>query len=114
MNIFVANLEKTVTAHDLRLTFSGYGTVINAIVMKDTASGQPLGHAHVYLVPEQSAREAIEELNQAPLKGRPILMRECIYRAKRDRRSRRAAELEAERRRMRDRRRMGSPLDARP
>ena len=103
MNIFVSNLDRSVTAHDLQRAFAGYGTVINAIVMKDTATGSPLGHAHVYLVPEQSAKEAIAELQLAPLRGRPIKVRECVYRAKRDRREGRGA-VSAERRQT-DRRR---------
>lgn len=91
MNIFVSNLDRSVTAHDLQRAFAGYGTVINAIVMRDTTTGKPLGHAHVYLVPDQSAQEAMAELNLAPLRGRPIKVRECVYRAKRDRRVQRAA-----------------------
>jgi len=103
MNIFVSNLDRSVTAHDLQRAFNGYGTVINAIIMRDTETGKPLGHAHVYLVPEQSAQEAIAELNFAPLRGRPIKVRECVYRAKRDRRiSRGPVALE---RRQNDRRR---------
>lgn len=86
MNIFVSNLDRSVTAHDLQRAFAGYGTVINAIVMRDTTTGKPLGHAHVYLVPDQSAQEAMVELHLAPLRGRPIQVRECVYRAKRDRR----------------------------
>ncbi len=104
MNIFVSNLHKTVTSKDLQAAFSGYGTVINAIVMKDTASGQPLGHGHVYLVPENSAREAIAELHLAPLRGRPIKVRECVYRVKRDRRIQQSA-VTIERRRALERRR---------
>lgn len=91
MNIFVSNLDRSVTAHDLQRAFAGYGTVINAIVMRDTTTGKPLGHAHVYLVPDQSAQEAMAELHLAPLRGRPIKVRECVYRAKRDRRVYRTA-----------------------
>lgn len=108
MNIFVSNLERSVTPTDLQRTFSGYGTIIDVKVMKDKESGTPL-HGHVYLVPERAAREAMEELNWAPLRGRPIKVRECIYRAKRDRRERQASNVEVERRRAPDRRR-----DARP
>lgn len=104
MNIFVSNLHQAVTSKDLQLAFSGYGTIINAIVMKDNESGRPLGHGHVYLVPEQSAREAIAELHLAPLRGRPIKLRECVYRMKRDRRGRPGA-VAVERRRADDRRR---------
>ncbi|BAU50268.1 RNA-binding protein [Sulfurifustis variabilis] len=107
MNIFVSNLDRTITSGDLRRTFSGYGTVINAIVMHDTATGKPLGHAHVYLVPENAAREAIAELQFAPLRGRPIKVRECVYRARSDRRMRQSEGIKVERRRASDRRRQG-------
>lgn len=103
MNIFVSNLDRSVTAHDLQRAFSGYGTIINAIIMRDTTTGKPLGHAHIYLVPDQSAQEAIAELHLAPLRGRPITLRECVYRAKRDRRAGRGAV--ASERRQNDRRR---------
>lgn len=110
MNIFVSNLDRMVTASDLQRAFAGYGTVINAIVMKDTLTGLPLGHGHVYLVPEQSAREAIDELHLAPLRGRPIRVRACVERARRDRRAQRQPANGAERRRAMDRRRYGGGM----
>jgi RNA recognition motif-containing protein len=103
MNIFVTNLDRSVTPHDLRRAFSGYGTIIDVKVSKDRETGKPI-HGHVYLVPERAAREAVEELHLAPLRGRPIKVRECVYRAKRDRRGRALANIKVERRRA-DRRR---------
>jgi RNA recognition motif-containing protein len=105
MNIFVANLDHAVTSRDLRRAFAGYGTIIDVRVPTDTQTGQSLGHGHVYLVPERAAREALEELNLAPLRGRPIKVRECVYRTKRDRRFERAQSVNLERRRAIDRRR---------
>lgn len=104
MNIFVSNLDRSVTPHDLRRAFSGYGTIIDVKVATDKETGKPL-HGHVYLVPERAAREALEELNFAPLRGRPIKVRECFYRAKRDRRERKLSNVSTERRRANDRRR---------
>jgi RNA recognition motif-containing protein len=86
VNIFVGHLAENVTAEDLRKAFAGFGTVINAIVMKDTANGRPLGYGHVYLVPDDAAREAIAALHLVPLKGQPVVVRECIARSGRDRR----------------------------
>ena len=104
MNIFVSNLDNAVTANDLRRAFAGYGTIIDVKMPTDKFTGKIMGHGHVYLVPERAAREALEELNFAPLRGRPIKVRECIYRAKRDRRVKQAANVKVERRRT-DRRR---------
>ena len=89
MNIFVGNLTAAVTAEDLRRLFSGYGTIINAIVMRDTITGLPLGYGHVYLVPDQDAREAIVNLNNTPLNGGRLLVRECVYRLRPERRGKR-------------------------
>lgn len=104
MNIFVANLDRSVTPRDLRRAFAGYGTIIDVQVPIDSRTGRSLGHGHVYLVPERAAREALEELNFAPLRGRPIKVRECVYRAKRDRRLQ-AQGVSIERRRANERRR---------
>ena len=98
MNIFVGNLPATATAEDLRRMFSGYGTTINAIIMRDTDSGLPLGYGHVYVVPDPAAYEAIINLNAASLNGSPINVRECVYRAHHDRRTTRTAWIGSERR----------------
>jgi RNA recognition motif-containing protein len=103
MNIFVTNLDRSVTPHDLRRAFSGYGTIIEVRVATDRETGKSL-HGHVYLIPERAAREAVEELHLAPLRGRPIKVRECVYRARRDRRERQLSSLKADRRRAMERR----------
>jgi RNA recognition motif-containing protein len=86
MNIFVGNLPASVTPEGLRRLFDGYGTIINAIVMRDTATGLPLGYGHVYLVPDQAAYEAIINLQSSVLKGSPIVVRECVFRERPERR----------------------------
>jgi RNA recognition motif-containing protein len=86
MNIFVGHLAPTVTSDDLRTAFSGYGTVINALIMRDTVHNKPLGYGHVYLVPDEGAHRAVQELNRIVLRGRPMVVRICIDRARHDRR----------------------------
>jgi len=104
MNIFVGNLPATATAEDLRRLFSGYGTTVNAIIMRDSDSGLPLGYGHVYVVPDPAAYEAIINLNSASLNGCPVAVRECVYRAQHDRRTTRSAWIGPERRVERSRR----------
>ena len=89
MNIFVGNLTAAVTADDLRQMFGSYGTIINAIVMRDTATGLPLGYGHVYLVPEQAAYEAIVNLHNTMLNGSHLSVRECVYRSRPEQRVKR-------------------------
>ncbi len=110
MNIFVGNLSASVTPGDLRQLFAGYGTIINAIVMRDTASGLPLGYGHVYLVPENAAQEAIASLHDSSLKGSPIIVRECVFRAQPERRMKRLTWKRRERRVMGSRRHNGHDL----
>lgn len=86
MNIFVGHLAPTVTSDDLRTTFSTYGTVINALIMRDTVHNKPLGYGHVYLVPDESAQRAIQELNRMVLRGRPMVVRMSLDRVRKDRR----------------------------
>lgn len=107
MNIFVGNLSAAVTADDLRRLFAGYGTTINAIIMRDTDTGLPLGYGHVYVVPEPAAYEAIINLDKITLKGSPITVRECVYRARQERRLRRFLWRGSERRATESRRHNG-------
>jgi RNA recognition motif-containing protein len=86
MNIFVGNLAASVTAEDLRKFFDGYGTIIKVLIMRDTRDGRPLGHAHIYLVPDGAARAAMAALDRAMLQGNPIEARECVLRTREDRR----------------------------
>jgi RNA recognition motif-containing protein len=110
MNIYVGSLAESVTADDLRLAFAGYGTVINAIVMRDTAGGKPLGYGHVYLVPDEAARQAIADLDQVIMRGQPLTVRECVYRSRKDRRVSRLPWRGPERRVNGDRRMSSHPL----
>jgi RNA recognition motif-containing protein len=86
MNIFVGNLPATYTPEDLRRLFAGYGTIVNAIVMRDTVTGLPLGYGHVYLVPDQAAYDAIVSLHNTKLKDSPLVARECVFRTHPERR----------------------------
>lgn len=104
MNIFVGRLAPAVTTDDLRTAFSGYGTVINSIVMRDTTTNEPLGYGHVYLVPDEAARKAVAELDACTLHGQAIVVRECIFRVREERRKSRAPWKGIERRQTDERR----------
>lgn len=104
MNVFVGHLAPSITNDDLRAAFSSYGTVVNALVMRDTATRKPLGYGYVYLVPDEAARRAIHDLNRAVLRGRPIVVRECIDRNREERRTRQVRWNGDDRRRKQERR----------
>jgi RNA recognition motif-containing protein len=98
MNIFVGNLPASATVESLRRLFADYGTTVNVIIMRDTDSGQPLGYGHVYVVPEKAAHEAILNLQHARLDGSLLSVRECVYRAQHDQRTKRMGWKGSERR----------------
>lgn len=87
MNIFVGNLAANVSQEDLRRLFAGFGTILRTLVMKKSSHGQAPAYGHVYMEPESAAREAIDALNQAPLRGRLIRVRECVERKRLERRT---------------------------
>jgi RNA recognition motif-containing protein len=89
MNVFVGNLAESATPEDLRKLFAGYGTIIKVLIMRDTRDGRPLGHAHVYLVPDSAARAALSALNGVSLYGNAVEIRECVPRTREDRRKNR-------------------------
>jgi len=86
MNIFVGSLSAAVTAEDLRAAFAEYGTIIDAVIVRDTETGWPRGYGHVYMVPETAAHEAILHLDRTFLKDSSIAVRECRYRSHLERR----------------------------
>ncbi len=104
MKIFIGNLSRAVRADDLRKLFEGFGTLLDAKVANDVSCDKALVYGNVYIVPDEAAREAIDELQLAPLKGYPIEVRECHFRASGERRINKRSRADAERRRRSDRR----------
>lgn len=111
MNILVTNLSSSATESDLRTAFSGFGTVIDAIVLKDQITGESLGRAHIYIVPERAGNQAIETLDNVILRGKPLKVRQCVFRSRDERRNRRKSLSDADRRRAPERRDTDSHSD---
>lgn len=75
--LFVGNLEYTVTGDDLRTLFATIGTVVDAVVISDKFSGRSRGFGFVEMSSDDEAKQAIEKLNGADLKGRKISVNEA-------------------------------------
>lgn len=86
MRIYVGNLPYSVTDDDLRDTFSEFGELASAEVVKDRFSGQSKGFGFVDMPDNTDASEAINALNDQPLKGRKLTVNEARPRADRPRR----------------------------
>jgi len=70
--LFVGNLSFNTTENELQDAFAAHGTVIEANVMMDRATGRPRGFGFVTMSTTEEAQKAIEALNGKELGGRPL------------------------------------------
>ncbi|MBW9275972.1 MAG: RNA-binding protein [Candidatus Thiodiazotropha sp. (ex. Lucinisca nassula)] len=83
MNIYIGNLAYNVTEDDLRETFSAYGDVASANLIKDKFSGQSKGFGFVKMENNAEADTAIKTLNGTVLKERNITVNQAKPRGER-------------------------------
>src|SRR6476660_1888333 len=70
--LFVGNLSFDITENDLQDAFAAHGTVVEANLMVDRATGRPRGFGFVTMGSPEEAQKAIEALNGAQLDGRSL------------------------------------------
>ena len=88
MRIYVGNLPYSVTDEDLQETFSAFGALASAEVVKDKFSGQSKGFGFVDMPNHAEADTAIRALHDQPLKGRKLTVNEARPRPERPQRPR--------------------------
>ncbi|WP_423126290.1 RNA recognition motif domain-containing protein [Gaoshiqia sp. Z1-71] len=88
MNIFVGNLNYSVTEDDLREIFEEYGELSSVKLITDKFTGKSKGFGFVEMADATEAKKAIEELNGAEVEGRSMVVNESIEK-KRDNNTRR-------------------------
>jgi RNA recognition motif-containing protein len=72
VNIFIANLDWSITSDDLLSTFSSFGDVTYAHVVYDKDSKKSKGYGYVEMTTSDAAINAIEALNGVEINGRKI------------------------------------------
>jgi cold-inducible RNA-binding protein len=75
--LYVGNLSFNTTENDLQDAFAAHGTVTEANLMMDRATGQPRGFAFVTMSSPQEAQAAIQALNGTQLDSRTITVNEA-------------------------------------
>ena len=70
--LFVGNLSFDTTENDLQDTFAAHGTVMEANLMMDRATGRPRGFGFVTMSTPEEAQKAIEALNGKSVGGRAL------------------------------------------
>jgi len=77
MRIYVGNLSYEVTDDELRETFSEFGEVASADVIKDKFSGQSKGFGFVDMPDNDQAQQAIKTLNGKLVRSRNLTVNEA-------------------------------------
>src|SRR6478735_9083050 len=70
--LFVGNLSFNTTENDLQDAFAAHGTVLEANLMMDRASGRPRGFAFVTMGTDEEAQKALNAMNGVNLDGRNV------------------------------------------
>jgi len=70
--LFVGNLSFNTTENDLQDTFAAHGTVTEANLMMDRATGRPRGFGFVTMSSAEEAQKAIDALNGKSIDGRAL------------------------------------------
>jgi RNA recognition motif-containing protein len=71
-NIFIANLDWSITSEDLKSTFESFGEVHYAHVVYEKDTKRSRGYGYVEMTDSQCAINAIEALNGHEINGRAI------------------------------------------
>jgi len=70
--LFVGNLSFNTTENDLQDMFAAHGTVTEANLMMDRATGRPRGFGFVTMSTEDEAQTALTALNGQSVDGRAL------------------------------------------
>jgi cold-inducible RNA-binding protein len=70
--LFVGNLSFKTTENELQDAFAAYGTVLEANLMMDRATGRPRGFGFITMSTPEEAEKAIEALHGKDLGGRAL------------------------------------------
>jgi RNA recognition motif-containing protein len=77
VRLFVGNLSYDATEADLRQHFGTIGPVSYCYLPTDRETGRPRGFAFVEFADDALARQAIDQLNNQPFRGRPLAVKEA-------------------------------------
>lgn len=72
MNIYISNLNYSVTDAQLEELFTKYGEVTSAKVITDRETGRSRGFGFVELTGDAESQKAIDELNQSEHEGKVL------------------------------------------
>ena len=81
--LFVGNLSFNTTENSLQDAFAAHGTVLEANLMMDRATGRPRGFGFVTMSTPEEAQAAVAALNGKDMDGRALTVNEARPREER-------------------------------
>ncbi|HAP01449.1 MAG TPA: RNA-binding protein [Bacteroidetes bacterium] len=72
MNLYVRNLNYSLTEEELREVFAQSGEVSSVKIIKDRITGRAKGYGFVEMPNDEEGKNAIERINGTDVKGRNI------------------------------------------
>ena len=75
--VYVGNLPYSATLDGLKAHFTQAGTIVDAIIITDKATGRSKGFGFVEFEKEEEAAKAIEMFNQKDFDGRNLVVNEA-------------------------------------
>ncbi len=83
VKLYVGNLPYSITAEELRKTFSQFGTVTDVHLPTDRETNRPRGFAFVEFATNEEGEAAIKGMDGKPIGGRPVKVNEARPREER-------------------------------
>lgn len=77
MKVYVGNLPFSVGSDKLKELFASYGEIEEAIVISDKFSNRSKGFGFVTFKDDETAKKAIEEMNDKDVEGRKLKVNEA-------------------------------------
>ncbi len=77
MNIFVGNLSREATEEEVQEKFQPFGSVLSVKIVRDMFSRESKGFGFVEMSVRTEAQAAIDQLNTAELRGKPMTVNEA-------------------------------------
>jgi RNA recognition motif-containing protein len=77
MNIYIGNLNFKIREDEIKSIFSNYGEVADVKIIRDRETSRSKGFGFVEMPNDSEGRDAIENLNQSEVMGRPMVVNEA-------------------------------------
>src|SRR3989344_5513361 len=77
MKLYIGNLSFDISDEELKKVFSSFGEIEEATIIKDKFSGRSKGFGFVTFKDEESAKQAISEMNEKEIEGRALKVNEA-------------------------------------